>query len=88
MAYFTSNNLPLYQFALYDMSRVKPWRTLANQEVILRIGPLGKLGHFESAAEIFLVYIASISLESGPILRITSWYAKVLRGETDTKLRT
>ncbi len=23
------------------------WRTLANQEVILWIGPLGKLGHFE-----------------------------------------
>ncbi len=56
------------------------WRTLVNQEVILRIGPLGKLGHFESAAEIFLVYIASISLASGPILSITSWYTKVLRG--------
>ncbi len=54
------------------------WRTLANQEVILQIGPLGKLGHFESAAEIFLVYIDSISLASGPILSITSWYAKVL----------
>ena len=48
------------------------------QEVILRIGPLGKLGHFESAAEIFLVYIASISLASEPILSITSWFAKVL----------
>ncbi len=56
-----------------------PWITLANQEVILRIGPLGKLSHFESTAEIFLVYIASISLASGPILSITSWYAKVLR---------
>ncbi len=49
-----------------------------NQEVILQISPLGKLGHFESAAEIFLVFIASISLASGPILSITSWYAKVL----------
>ncbi len=57
----------------------KQWRTLANQEVILRIGPIGKQGHFESAAEIFLVYIASISLASGTILSITSWYAKVLR---------
>jgi hypothetical protein len=46
---------------------------MENQEVILRIGPLGKLGHFESTAEIFLVYIASISLASGPILSITSW---------------
>ncbi len=35
--------------------------------LILWISPLGKLGHFESAAEIFLVYIASISLASGPI---------------------
>jgi hypothetical protein len=42
------------------------------------MGPLGKLGCFESTAEIFLVYIASISLASGPILSITSWYAKVL----------
>ncbi len=53
-----------------------------NQEVILRIGPLGKLGRFESTAEIFLVYIASISLASGPILSITSWYTKVLRGKS------
>ncbi len=59
---------------------VTSWRTLANQEEILWIGPLGKLGRFESTAEIFLVYIASISLASGPILSITSWYAKVLRG--------
>ncbi len=29
-------------------------RTLAYQEVILRIGPLAKLGRFESKAEIFL----------------------------------
>jgi hypothetical protein len=64
----------------------KAWRTLANQEVILRIGPLGKLGHFESTAEIFLVYIASISLASGPILSITSWYAKVLRGKSKVKV--
>jgi hypothetical protein len=60
-------------------STIKLWRTLANQEVILRIGPLGKLGHFELTAEIFLVYIASISLASG--LSITSWYAKALRDQ-------
>ncbi len=65
-----------------------PWRTLANQGVILWIGPLGKLGHFETAAEIFLVYIASISLASGPILSITSWYAKVLCGYTTTDIAT
>ncbi len=47
-----------------------------NQEVVLRKGPLGKLGCFESTAEIFFVYIASISLESGPIQCITSWYTK------------
>ncbi len=41
--------------------------------------PTCKLGHFESAAEIFLVYIASISLARGSILSITSLYAKVLR---------
>jgi hypothetical protein len=62
-----------------QMGKLQAWRTLANQKVILRIGPLGKLGHFESTAEIFLVYIASISLASGPILSITSWYTKVLR---------
>ncbi len=56
------------------------WRTSAYQEVILRIGPLGKLGCFESTAEIVFVYNASISLVSGPILSITSWYAKVLHG--------
>jgi hypothetical protein len=61
---------------------VNPWRTLAYQEVILRIGPLGKLGHFELTAEIFFVYIASISLASGPILSITSWLAKVLHGKS------
>jgi hypothetical protein len=33
---------------------VKPWRTLAYKEIILRIGPLGKLGHFDPTAEIFL----------------------------------
>jgi hypothetical protein len=32
------------------------------------------------AMENFFVYIASISLASGPILSITSWFAKVLRG--------
>ncbi len=37
------------------------WRTLAYQEVILRIGPLAKLGRFESTAETFFVYIATIS---------------------------
>ncbi len=54
------------------------WRTLAHQEVIIRICPLGKPGHFESTAEFFFVYIVSVSLASGPILSITSWYAKVL----------
>ncbi len=34
------------------------WRSLAYQEAILRIGPLGKLGRFESIAD-FFVYIAS-----------------------------
>jgi hypothetical protein len=54
------------------------WRTLAYREEILRIGPLGKRGHFESTAEFFFVYSASISLASGPILSITSGFAKVL----------
>jgi hypothetical protein len=49
----------------------------SEQEVILWIGPLGKLGRFESAAD-FFVYIALISLLSGPILSITSWYDKIL----------
>jgi hypothetical protein len=53
---------------------------LEYQEVILRIGPLGKLGLFESTAEIFFVDIASISFASGPILRITFRFAKVLHG--------
>jgi hypothetical protein len=33
---------------------VNSWRTLVYQEVILRIGPLGKLGRFESSADFFL----------------------------------
>jgi len=54
---------------------LETWRTLVCQEVILRIGPLGKIGRFEATAEIFFIYIVSISLESGPILSITSWFA-------------
>jgi len=54
------------------------WRTLAYQEVRLRIGPLAKLGRFKSTADNFLVYIVTISLASGPIRSLTSWYAKVL----------
>jgi hypothetical protein len=44
------------------------------------MGPIANLGHFESTAEIFFVYIALISLARGPILIITSWFAKVLHG--------
>jgi hypothetical protein len=60
--------------------KVGTWRTVANQEVILRIGPLAKLGCFKSTAENFLVYIVTVSLASGPILSLTSWYAGVLYG--------
>jgi len=59
---------------------VRSWRTLAYQEVRLRIGPLAKLGRFKSTANNFLVYIVTISLVSGPIRSLTSWYAKVLHG--------
>jgi hypothetical protein len=52
--------------------------SLANQEVILFIGLLGKLGRFESTAEFFFVYIALISLASEPILSMTSLYTKIL----------
>jgi hypothetical protein len=38
------------------------------QEGRLRMGSLGKLGRFKSTAENFLVYIASISSASWPIL--------------------
>jgi hypothetical protein len=64
----------------YDQNiwRNYSWRTLAYQEVILRISPLGKLGFFESTAKFFFVYIASISLASGQIFSITPWFAKVL----------
>jgi len=56
-----------------------PWRTLAYQEVRLRIGPLAKLGRFKYTLDNFLVYIIiTISLASGPIQSLTSWYAKVL----------
>ncbi len=60
----------------------QPRRALAYQEVILRIGPFGKLGHFKSTAKKFFVYmyIASIILARGLILSIISWYAKVLHG--------
>jgi hypothetical protein len=59
--------------------RVQPDH-LACQEVILRIGQLDKLGSFESTAD-FFVYIASVSLASGPILNVTSWHAKVIHGQ-------
>jgi len=42
--------------------------------------PLAKLGRFKSTADNFLVYIVTISLASGPIRSLTSWYAKVLYG--------
>ena len=61
-------------------SSVNSRRTLAYQEVTLRICPLGKLSHFETTAEFYFVYIPSISLVSEPILSITSWFAKVLYG--------
>ncbi len=38
------------------------WRTVAYQEVRLRIGPLAKLGCYKSTAENFLVYFVTISL--------------------------
>jgi len=56
----------------------RPWRTLAYQEVGLRIGPLAKLGRFKSTADNFLVYIITISLASGLFRSLTSWYAKAL----------
>ncbi len=46
--------------------------------VRLRIGLLAKLGCFKSAVDNFLVFITKISLASGPIRSLTSWYAKVL----------
>ncbi len=60
----------------------QPWRTLAYQEVRPRISPLAKLGCLESTAENILVYIVTISLASGPIQSVTSWYAKVLHAST------
>jgi len=62
------------------------WRTLAYQEVRLRIGPLAKLGRFKSTVDNFLVYIITISLASGPIQSLNSWYAKVLNDVGDPYL--
>jgi len=53
------------------------WRTLAYKEVRLWIGPLAKLGRFKSTADNFLLHIVTISLVSGQIGSLTSWYAKV-----------
>jgi hypothetical protein len=64
--------------ARFSGAMVFTWRTVAYQEVRLRIGPLAKLGCFKSTAENFLVYFVTISLASGPILSLTSWYAGVL----------
>ncbi len=36
------------------------------------------LDRFESTCWFFFVYISSISIASGPILSITTWFAKVL----------
>ncbi len=63
-----------------------PWRTVAYQEVRLRIGPLAMLGCFKSTAENFLIYFVTISLASGPILSLTSWYAGVLHEVSNTNL--
>jgi hypothetical protein len=51
---------------------------MEKKEGRLRIGPLGKLGRFHSAAKKFLVYIVSIRLVRGLIPSITSWYAIVI----------
>jgi hypothetical protein len=51
---------------------------LAYKEVRLWIGLLAKLGRFKSTVDNFLVYIITVSLASGPIQSLISWYAKVL----------
>ncbi len=61
-----------------NLGSISSWRTLAYEEVRLQIGPLTKLGRFKSTADNFLVYIVTISLVSGPIRSLTSWYAEVL----------
>jgi hypothetical protein len=53
----------------------------SKQEDRLRIGPLGKVGHFRSTSLNYLVYIASISSVIGPLLNLTSWNAEVLHAQ-------
>jgi len=82
------NNIDIalsFKVHFFDIENIKSkslsmsaWRTLAYQEVRLRIGPLAKLGRFKSTVDNFLVYIVTISLASGLIQSLTSWYAKVL----------
>ncbi len=61
------------------------WRAVAYQAVRLRIGPLAKLGCFKSTVENFLVFFVTISLASGLILSLTSWYAGVIYEPGNTK---
>jgi hypothetical protein len=37
-----------------NLKHTQSWKTLGNQELMLRIGPLGKLGCFELTAKFFL----------------------------------
>jgi hypothetical protein len=53
-------------------------RTLAYQELILRIGPLAKLIEAMLTRKISAADSKWPSLPSGPIQSITSWFAKVL----------
>ncbi len=66
-------------------------KILNEQEVRLRIDQHGKPGCFKSTAENFLVYIASISLASGPSLwsgPILSMLFQFFMGEIKTKPNT
>jgi len=58
---------------------------ICNDDILnFQIGPLAKLGCFKLTADNFLFYIVTISLASGLIQSLTSWYAKVLHGYKQT----
>jgi hypothetical protein len=63
------------KFYLSNNMIAETCRALAYQGARLQIGPLAKLGSFKSTADNFLVKIVTISLASGPIRSLTSWYA-------------
>jgi len=71
-------DIPSQIRAMLHKKQFNQLRTKAEQEVLAVIAPLGRLGHFEEAADFFSSSCVTISLPSGAIRANTSCSAVVL----------